>query len=215
MLIAPLSPIKRNVNLNSTSMEKLKNQYKNGISRLSLHKENSNVDIQAVLEDSRSTSTINKIKGVTSTDFQKANNKMQSTGTIIMLDQNGQSEFNKSHLILKNGVYPPYGFALRQNDQQVLGLIEYNPKKDDGDETVSAESSTFKKINLNDINNGVHPVLLEAYKQARGLNKIKAPIRTQTKRQKFMVLNRDADVTKEQGTFAMTMRSNLTSLRSI
>ena len=57
---------------NSTSRDLLKNKVntkdKDITSRFSMPHENSNVDIQVVMDD-QSISTMNKSKGVTSTDF--------------------------------------------------------------------------------------------------------------------------------------------------
>ena len=81
-------------------------------------KDNSNEDIRVVYDDKLATVATKKLKGITSTDFKNA---MGSTGTVIMLEPN-QSEFNRSQLILRQGVYPPYGFTLNQGDDQILGL---------------------------------------------------------------------------------------------
>ena len=102
---------------------------------------------------------------MTSTNFLS---KMQSTGTVIMNDNQNQSEFNKSQLVLKNGVFPPYGLALKQGGENyVLGLVENETTEHES--AVNNEMRMTKDqldyINLKDINNGIHPVLLEAYKQ--------------------------------------------------
>ena len=120
---------------------------------------------------------------------------MQSTGTVIMLDQN-QSEFNKSQLVLKNGVYPPYGFALKQagvsgnrNDVKSNKVVLGEKDPTEHNTTTDADDVVFKdakmatgirEIDLQDINNGVHPVLLEAYKRTKQV-RIKAPVRVTKK----------------------------------
>ena len=100
---------------------------------------------------------------MTSTNFLS---KMQSTGTVIMNDNTNQSEFNKSQLVLKNGVFPPYGLALKQGGENyVMGLIENDTSEHESAINNEMRTSKLDCINLKVINHGIHPVLLEAYKQ--------------------------------------------------
>lgn len=71
------------------------------------------MDIKAVMEDSQSTSSINRGgQGLaTFTDFPKGK-KFDSTNSAIFLDKN-QADFNRSQLVLKHGEHPPHGLAIK------------------------------------------------------------------------------------------------------